>query len=118
MILASTMVWHGRYWYDTLTLGFVAAFFLVEMVLLFRNSLLGWAMTAKCIMLAAVFLYALLIPPVYLPEEDVSVGAALLRTGLMFVLGSVIAILLWMRRRRRTVIVGLISPEGDAQGRW
>jgi len=75
-------------------------------------------MTAKCLMLATVFLYAFLNPPIYLPEEDISVGAAILRFGLIAVTGVVIAILLWMRRRRRTVIVGLISPEGDAQGRW
>ncbi len=102
----ATLVVYGRYWYDFLTLAWVIGFFLIEMVLLFRNSLLGWAMTAKCLAVAAVFAYALTMPPVVLPPENVSIGAFLVRSVLIAVLGAVIVILLWMRWRRETVVVG------------
>jgi hypothetical protein len=101
-----TVVVYGRYWYDATTILGVVAFFLVEMVLLFRNSLLGWAMTLKCLMLSVVFSYAFLNPPTILQPEDISLGAALIRVSLLGVLGLVIIILVVMRWRRETVIVG------------
>lgn len=104
--MLATLVIYGRYWYDFFTLAWVVVFFLVEMVLLFRSTLIGWAMTAKCLVLSLVFTYALLNPPVHLPPEDVSVGAALVRMALNGVLTAVIVILLWMRIHRLTVVVG------------
>lgn len=102
----ATLIVHGRYWYDALTLLWVTGFFMVEMLLLFRNTLLGWAMTFKCLMLAFVFLWSFFNPPEELPPENVSVPAALIRIGLIIILGSVIVILTAMRMRRETVIVG------------
>jgi hypothetical protein len=102
----ATLVVYGRYWYDFLTLAWVIGFFVIEMFLLFRNSLLGWAMTFKCLAVAMVFMYALTQPPVVLPPEDVSIGAFLVRLVLIVVLGSVIAILGYMRWKRITVVVG------------
>lgn len=109
-----TIVIYGRYWYDFVTLASVIAFFLIELLLLFRNSIIGWAMTAKCLAVAFVFLYALLNPPVTLPEEEVSVGAALVRIVLIGVLVTVIGVLLWMRWLGATVVVG---RPGDLPGR-
>lgn len=105
----ATLVVYGRYWYDFLTFAWVIAFFLTEMVLLFRNSLLGWAMTAKCLVLAAVFAYAILQPPARLAPEDVTLGAVAIRVALIVVLGAVIAILIAMRLRRETVVVGHVG---------
>lgn len=102
----ATLVFYGRYWYDFITLAWVVGFFLIEMMLLFRNSVIGWAMTIKCLVLSIVFTYALLNPSSRLPPEDVSVGAALVRLVLVGVLTAVIGILLWMRLHRFTVVVG------------
>lgn len=105
----ATLVVYGRWWYDFLTFAVVVAFFLIEMLLLFRNTLLGWAMTAKCLALAMVFSYAILNPPVKLPPEDVSIGSAAIRAVLITVLVAVITILSVMRVRQQTVIVGTIG---------
>lgn len=105
----ATLVIYGRYWYDFLTLTWVVAFFLIEMVLLFRNSFLGWAMTAKCLALAAVFTYAISMPPLVLPPENVTILGALVRSVLITILGLVIIILIIMRLHRETVVVGHVG---------
>lgn len=105
----ATLVVYGRYWYDTLTFAVVVAFFLIEMVLLFRNTLLGWSMTAKCLTLAGVFAYALTTPPEVLPPENVTLPAVIIRTTLIGVLTSVIFILVAMRLRKETVVVGRVG---------
>lgn len=102
----ASLIVYGRYWYDFFTLAWVVGFFLIEMLLLFRNSVLGWAMTAKCIVLAVVFSYAIVHPAYPLPPEEVTFGAVAVRLLLVAVLGFVIAVLLWMRWRRQTIIVG------------
>lgn len=110
----ATLVVYGRYWYDFLTFAVVVAFFLIEMLLLFRNTLLGWAMTAKCLILALLFSYAILNPPMQLPPEDVSIVSASLRAALITILTGVIVILAVMRTRRQTVVVGTV---GEAQAK-
>lgn len=105
----ATMVIMNRYWYDFLTVAWVVAFFLIEMLLLFRNSLLGWAMTSKCLVLAVVFTWAIDNPPPLLPEH-ITIEAVAIRLLLIVDLGVVIAILIWMRMRRLTVVMG---KEGD-----
>lgn len=106
----ATLVIYGRYWYDFFTLAWVVAFFLIEMLLLFRSTAIGWAMTAKCIALALVFSYAIINPPYPLVAEDVTVGSALVRAVLIIVLGYVIVVLIWMRVRQETVVVGRSGP--------
>ena len=103
--ILATAVWYGRYWYDFLTIVWVVGFFLLEMMLLFRNTLIGWAMTFKCLALAGVFFYACAHPPPLQPE-DISIETASIRAVLIGVLGFVIAILITMRLRRLTVVVG------------
>lgn len=102
----ATAVWYGRYWYDAFTIACIVGFFLVEMVLLFRNSLIGWAMTAKCLVLAGVFLWAFMNPPPRLPPEDVTIQRVAIYTILIATLGVVILILAVMRLLRMTVVVG------------
>lgn len=104
--MLATLVVYGRYWYDFFTLAWVIAFFLIEMVLLFRSTLIGWAMTAKCLALAGVFFFALTHPAAALPPEDVTLESVAVRVMLIVVLGFVIAVLIWMRLRRETVVVG------------
>lgn len=103
--LLATAVWYGRWWYDFTTIAWIVGFFLIEMLLLFRNSLIGWAMTAKCLTLAAVFGWALLHPGPLLPEE-VTIDTIVVRSALIGVLGFVIAVLIGMRILRLTVVVG------------
>jgi hypothetical protein len=108
-----TLIIYGRYWYDFLTIAWVMSFFLIEMVLLFRNSLLGWSMTVKCLVLAGVFLFSLVNPPDHLPPEDITIAAVLIRLLLIVVLGWVIVILAVMRLRRITI--WFVSREGVPQ---
>lgn len=105
MIEPATLVVYGRWWYDFLAVAWIVGFFLVEMLLLFRNSLLGWAMTIKCLTLAGVFFYALSHPAPLLPEE-ITIEKVLTYSILIGVLGGVILILVTMRLRRLTVVVG------------
>lgn len=106
----ATLVVYGRYWYDFLTVSSVIAFFLIEMVLLFRNSLLGWGMTAKCLVLAGERTYVITHPPPLL-SEDVTFESVTIRVGLIAVLGVVIVILIAMRLRRETVVVGHVGTD-------
>jgi hypothetical protein len=109
VIEPATLVVYGRWWYDTLTIGWIVGFFLIEMLLLFRNSLIGWAMTIKCLTLAGVFGYALVNPGPLLPEH-VTIEKVVTYAILIGVLGFVILVLIAMRLRRLTVVVG---REGD-----
>lgn len=103
--IPATLVTYGRWWYDFLTIAWIVGFFLTEMLLLFRNTLIGWAMTFKCLTLAGVFGYALFNPPPLMPES-VTIEAVIIRCVLIGVLGVVITILVVMRLRRLTVVVG------------
>lgn len=107
----ATLIIDGRWWYDWLTIAWVVGFFLIEMVLLFRNSLLGWAMTAKCLTLAGVFFWSLQHPPPVLLPEEVTLETVTVRGTLIVVLGVVIVILLYMRLKRLTVVVGRAGDE-------
>ena len=102
---SATLVVYGRYWYDFLTIAWLVAFFLIEMLLLFRNTLIGWAMTAKCLVLSGVFYWACVNPPPLQPE-NITIVTAAIRAVLISVLGVVIAILIVMRIRNLTVVVG------------
>jgi hypothetical protein len=109
-MILSTLVVYGRYWYDFLTIAWVVGFFLIECLLLFRSSVIGWAMTAKCLMLAGIFSWTLINPPPLRPES-VALDAVVIRSLLIGVLGYVIAVLLWMRWQRETVVVGRVGDE-------
>lgn len=102
--MLATLIIHGRYWYDFMAVASIVTF-LLEMVLLYRNSLIGWAMTAKCLVLAGVFGWALLNPPP-ITHESVTIEKVVTYTVLIITLGVVIAILAAMRILRMTVIVG------------
>lgn len=108
----ATLVVYGRYWYDFVTLAVVAAFFLIEMILLFRNSRIGWSMTRKCLVLVFLFCYAILNPAPLQPE-DVTIGAVLVRTVLIAVLVHTIYVLVDMRVKRQTVVVGREGTPSD-----
>lgn len=103
--MIATLVVDGRYWYDTLTIAWVVAFFLIECLLLFRSSIIGWAMTVKCLVLAGVFFNVLINPPPVLPPEDVSIPNTIIRVSLIVTLGAVIGILIWMRVTHQTVVL-------------
>lgn len=108
----ATLVVYGRWWYDFLAIAWIVGFFLLEMLLLFRNSLIGWAMTVKCLTLAGVFCWAL-FHPTPLVTEDVTIEKVVTYAALIAVLGVVIGILLVMRVMRLTVLVG---PEHAGRG--
>lgn len=101
----ATLVVFGRYWYDFLVVSWVVGFFLIECLLLFRSTIIGWAMTAKCLVLAGVFAWALFNPPP-LMHESITIEKAGIYSVLIVVLGAVIGILIWMRIMRMVVIVG------------
>ena len=111
-MILSTLVIYDRYWYDFLIVVWVVGFFLIEMVLLFRHSLIGWAMTLKCLTLAGVFLWVLVNPPPLGPES-LNVQRLTVYLALIFVLGLVIVVLVWMRLNKATVVVG---KEGEIPG--
>lgn len=97
------MVIEGRYWYDFVVVAWVIAFFLIECALLFRNTLIGWAMTLKCLTLAGVFFWTIINPPP-LPPESVTQEKVVIYLVLVGVLGFTIAVLISMRLRHETVI--------------
>lgn len=116
MIATTTMLVEGRYWYDFLVIAWIVAFFLIECVLLFRNTLIGWAMTAKCLTLAGVFFWTLIHPPPLAPES-VTQEKVVIYLLLTFVLGFVIAVLIWMRLHNETVVVSS-TESAYPIGRW
>jgi hypothetical protein len=54
---------NGRPWFDVGLLIYIVAFFLLEASLLAREGRLGWAMTAKCLVLAGTFGFSILAVP-------------------------------------------------------
>jgi hypothetical protein len=112
----ATLIVYGRYWYDFLAIAWIVGFFLIEMLLLFRSSLIGWAMTMKCLVLAGVFGWAMMNPPP-LVTESVTQEKVVTYTLLITVLGYVIFVLLWMRYRRLTVVVGKLG-DGEEDPRY
>lgn len=106
------VVWFGRVWYETALLAFLVAFFAIEMVLLWRKTRLGWAMTAKCAALILVFGFALANPPPYAPVTLTTVGVAL-RVLLVLALSWVIYELAAIRLSRREIVIRLGNGVGD-----
>lgn len=112
-MMIATLVIDGRYWYDFVTICVVIAFFAIECLLLFRNSIIGWLMTVKCLTLAGANFWALQHPPVVLPPENVTIDALLVRCWLIVVLAGVIAYLAYMRIKNLTVYVGRQGQQED-----
>jgi hypothetical protein len=108
-VIPATLVVFGRYWYDALTFGVLVAFFVSITLLLFRNTVLGWAMTWAFSALAIVFAWSAVNPPQPLLPEEVTIEAVVLRTVLIVSLIPAIVILYVMRARKETVVVGRVG---------
>ena len=90
--------------FDTFLLAYIAAFFVLESVLLRRRSWLGRAMLAKCIALASLFAFAAATPfwPALGATHWIVLGhdltpASVLRAMLATAITAAVGTLVWYR---------------------